>query len=157
MLIKTPESHLSQSETRARHLPKCIISPWATSQSLTRTSHVTKIVVMLWSFIFKTTRASSSFSPFSFATYFKCLSKSSASTAAPLNSSIIFLWPPALNFSYLCFPSRIPRTLPWLMAPTAIFPDLISTQPVHHTLVMPLLSHPCSRPFSKMEFFFYAI
>lgn len=157
MLIKCPESHLSQSETRARHLPNYIISPWATSLSLTRVSHVTKIAVVPWSFLLKTTRASSSFSPFSFATYFKCLSKSPAPTAAPLNSSIIFLWPPALNFSYLCFPSRIPRTLPWLIAPTAIFPALISTQTVHHTSVMPLLSPPCSKPSSKNELFFYAV
>lgn len=121
MLIISPETHLSQSVTRARHLPDYIISPCATSLRITFVSHVRKIVVVPWSFLLKTARASSSFSFFPFATYFKYLSKSTASTAAPLNSSIIFLWPPALNFSYLCFPSRLPRTLLWPTALTAIF------------------------------------
>lgn len=153
MLIKSPETHLSQSETRARHLPNYIISPCAASLRFTLVSHATKIVVMLWSFLLKTWNEEPPlhFHFFSFATCFKCLSKSSASTAAPLNSSIVFLWPPALNFSYLCFPSRLPRTLLWPTASTAVFSAPISTQPVHHTSLMPLSGPPCYRPSSTTE------
>lgn len=106
---------------------------------------------MPWSFLLKTTTASSSFSSFSLATYFKCLGKSSASTAAPLNSSIIFLWPPALNLSYSWFPSRLCRALLWPMAPAAVFPAPVPSQPVHHTSAMPLSSSPCSSPSSTTE------
>lgn len=99
--------------------------------------------------------SSSSFSSALFAGYFKGLSKSSASTVAPLNFSIIFLWPPALNLSYSWFLSRFSRTKLWPIAPAAIFPPPVPTQPLYHTSVTSLSSPPWPLTSSTTEMPFF--